>query len=63
MARDQTFTFRISGDMKAALARAAAADDRTSGQLVIKLLREFLVAGGYLGAPGEAAGQKRGRQK
>jgi hypothetical protein len=40
--------FRVENEMKAALEKAAADDDRTLSSLVQKVLREWLRSGGYL---------------
>lgn len=42
------YSLRMPGDMRAALAKAAEKDDRTSASLVKAILREWLTSRGYL---------------
>lgn len=39
---EATFTFRIDGDLKAAFAQAAKAQDRTGAQLLRDFMREYV---------------------
>ncbi len=45
-------SMRLSAEVKAALARAAADDERSVTQTVERFLREALIARGYLPKPG-----------
>jgi hypothetical protein len=47
-------SMRLSAEVKAALAKAAADDERSVTQTVDRFLREALVARGYLPKPGSA---------
>jgi predicted transcriptional regulator len=44
MARDETITFRIDSEAKAALAALAERDDRTLSYLLGKIIAEYLAA-------------------
>jgi hypothetical protein len=50
--------FRVEPDLKAALAKAAAADDRTVAAYVVHVLRDRLVRQGYLPAAGRTPTRK-----
>jgi hypothetical protein len=41
-------SIRIDQDIKTALAKAASDDDRTVASLIVKILRDWLKANGYL---------------
>ena len=48
MPKDAVLSFRIPGDLKAALEREATADDRSVSSLVERILREWLILKGQL---------------
>lgn len=50
MAKQSSLSFRIPDDMKQALDRAAAADDRSVSSLVTIILRDWLKERGHLNA-------------
>ena len=50
MRKDANLTVRIPTGLRLALERAAQADMRTSGNMVVKVLTEFLIRGGWLTA-------------
>ena len=51
MARTNPLGVRVEADIKAALERAAAADDRSISSLVERILRAWLVENGHLAPP------------
>lgn len=54
MTKDEVLNLRVPADVKAALQRAAAADDRSTSSMALKVIKHWLVANGYLRA-GDAA--------
>ena len=48
MPKDAALAFRISAEMKEALSRAAAGDDRSVSSMVEKILKQYLRDNGYL---------------
>jgi hypothetical protein len=55
MARTNPLGVRVEPEIKEALERAAADDDRSVSSLVERFLRDALVARGYLAKPEPAA--------
>ena len=51
MVKETALSFRVAADTKAALERAAAADDRSVSSLVERVLRAWLVEHGHLQPP------------
>ena len=51
MARTNPLGVRVQPDIKAALERAAAADDRSVSSLVERILRAWLIERGHLAQP------------
>ncbi len=51
MARTNPLGVRVEADIKVALERAAAADDRSISSLVERILRGWLVENGHLPPP------------
>jgi len=47
MERDDLLTFRIPGDLKLALKRAATKDERSMSMMAVRILREWLATHGY----------------
>jgi hypothetical protein len=48
MAKDAALGFRIPAEVKAALERAAKADDRSVSSMVERILKSWLTENGYL---------------
>jgi uncharacterized protein (DUF1778 family) len=46
--KDATLNLRLPADVKEALQRAAAKDDRSASSLAVRVLREWLTAEGHL---------------
>ena len=53
MLKDAAIGVRMAGEIKAAAAKAAAAERRSLSSLMEKLLAEFLTAEGYLNPDGK----------
>lgn len=53
MVRDAPLSFRVEAELKAALERAAKADDRSVSSLVERVLKGWLTERGYLTKAGE----------
>ena len=51
MVKAEALSFRVAADTKAALERAAIADDRSVSSLVERILREWLRGNGFLEQP------------
>lgn len=49
--KDIVIGLRLTSEIKKALDKAAADDDRTGASLAMKMIREGLIARGYLTAP------------
>jgi len=47
MERDDLLTFRIPRDLKVALKKAAAQDERSMSMMAVRILREWLATHGY----------------
>ncbi len=63
MARTNPLGVRVEPEIKDALERAAADDDRSVSSLVGRFLREALIARGYLPKPGSAKAPAKPRKK
>jgi hypothetical protein len=66
MVKTDMLAFRVEADVKAALERAAAADDRSVSSLVERVLRAWLTKYGHMQvppAPNAAARKKVGSAK
>ncbi len=48
MKRDDVLNVRVPTEIKAALKRAADADDRSVSTMTVRILREWLAAKGYV---------------
>jgi hypothetical protein len=59
MVKTEALSFRVAADTKAALERAAAADERSISNLVEKVLREWLSKRGYLAPEAPKAAARR----
>jgi len=46
--KDVALNLRVTRDLKAALAKAAAADDRSVSSMAVRLLREQLITAGFM---------------
>lgn len=55
MTKDEVLNLRVPADVKAALKRAAEADDRSVSSMVLRIVREWLVAHSVLGRRGAVA--------
>ena len=54
MVKTHPLSFRVEGEIKIALEKAAAADDRSVSSLVERVLKEWLRGKGYLAKEGKA---------
>jgi hypothetical protein len=60
MERDSVLIMRFPAEVKAALRRAAEEDHRSMSGLVLKLVSDYLIDGGYLPAPPRRGQKDRG---
>jgi hypothetical protein len=54
---------RVPGDMKAALKRAAEADERSMSSMVVRIMREWLTEAGYFSVGPDRKPRRRSRQR
>jgi uncharacterized protein (DUF1778 family) len=47
MTRDEVLNLRVPADVKAALKRAAEADDRSVSSMALRIIREWLTRNGH----------------
>ena len=55
MPKDDVLNLRVPADVKAALKRAAEADERSVSSMALKVIKDWLITNGYLRAPTRAA--------
>jgi len=60
MSKDTVFAVRIPKELKDAISAAAEADMRTPGNLVTKILTDYMRASGYLAGSGRHTKRKGG---
>ena len=63
MAEKPALSARVDAELKDALERAAKDDDRSTSSLLVKIVREWLTARGYLSAEAPAGGRSRGGKR
>ena len=59
MTRDNVLNFRVPGDLKLALRRAAKQDERSMSMMAARILREWLAENGFIGAQEAARPARR----
>jgi hypothetical protein len=63
MTKDEVLNLRVPTDVKAALRRAAAEDDRSASSMALKILKHWLAANGYLEPPRASPTLQRSRPR
>ena len=62
MTKDEVLNLRVPADVKAALKRAALADDRSVSAMALRIIREYLGQAGQLGHLDFVPRQRRERK-
>jgi uncharacterized protein (DUF1778 family) len=63
MTKDEVLNLRVPTEVKSALRRAAAEDERSASSMALKVIKHWLVANDYLAPPKASPAPRRSRPR